>query len=150
MKSRGRPRARPSRTAVRCSSSARAGEQGRHTVAALLIRGTRAGGLSRGVLYVRLALWCVGRHAKPIVPSIRTDGSVPMLHSSQVQEWQDFKVRWATLHVGSVACPAGGQCGKTYLRLPVGMMGHMSATWTDSSVSRERLTEPPVVSYGCT
>jgi hypothetical protein len=34
----------------------------------------------------------MGRHAKPIVPSIPTDSSVPMLHSSQVHKWQDFKV----------------------------------------------------------
>jgi cation diffusion facilitator CzcD-associated flavoprotein CzcO len=36
-------------------------------------------------LRCRKLVLCTGRHARPIVPSIDTDGSVPMVHSSQIQ-----------------------------------------------------------------
>lgn len=37
-------------------------------------------------------VFCTGKHASPNLPAIpKDDGSVPTLHSSQVQEWDSYK-----------------------------------------------------------
>jgi hypothetical protein len=44
-------------------------------------------------LRCRKLVLCTGRHARPIVPSIDTDGSVPMVHSSQIHQWEETRGR---------------------------------------------------------
>ena len=39
----------------------------------------------------RKLVLCTGRHATPVVPPIDTDGSVPIVHSSQIQRWQEAR-----------------------------------------------------------
>ena len=46
---------------------------------------------SREVMRCRKLVLCTGRHATPVVPSIDTDGSVPMVHSSQLHRCEDMK-----------------------------------------------------------
>jgi len=47
-------------------------------------------GLLEEVRCRRLVL-CTGRHATPVVPPIDTDGSVPMVHSSQIHRWEQTR-----------------------------------------------------------
>jgi hypothetical protein len=46
---------------------------------------------SREVMRCRKLVLCTGRHATPIVPLIDTDGSVPMVHSSQFHRWEQTR-----------------------------------------------------------
>jgi hypothetical protein len=46
---------------------------------------------SRAVMRCRKLVLCTGRHATPIVPPIDTDGSVPMVHSSQFHRWEEAR-----------------------------------------------------------
>lgn len=42
-------------------------------------------------LRCRKLVLCTGRHATPIVPQMDTDGSVPMVHSSQFHRWEETR-----------------------------------------------------------
>ena len=46
---------------------------------------------SREEVRCRILVLCTGRHATPVVPSIDTDGSVPMVHSSHFQRWEETR-----------------------------------------------------------
>jgi hypothetical protein len=45
----------------------------------------------RAVMRCRKLVLCTGRHASPIVPPVDTDGSVPMVHSSQFDRWEETR-----------------------------------------------------------
>lgn len=45
----------------------------------------------RDVIRCRKLVLCTGRHASPIVPPVDTDGSVPVVHSSQFDRWEETR-----------------------------------------------------------
>jgi hypothetical protein len=46
---------------------------------------------SREVIRCHKLVLCTGRHATPIVPPMDTDGSVPIVHSSQFHRWEETR-----------------------------------------------------------